>query len=77
MRIENIGRLNPLFLQADIETGEERFENVLIAKRKEHYAIVMLEGGENREVTLPDSFDDLLDSYFGLIEDRQIRSQHS
>jgi hypothetical protein len=77
MRIENVERLNPLFVRADIETGGERFESVLIAKRKGHYAIVILEGAENREIALPDSFDGLLDSYFGLVEDSRIRSQRA
>jgi hypothetical protein len=77
MRIESVERLNPLFLQANIETGGERFENVLIAKRQGHYAIVILAGAENREVVLPDSFDGLLDSYFGLVKGSRIRSQRA
>jgi hypothetical protein len=68
MRIENIERLNPLFIRADVEIGGDWFKNALIAKRKGHYALILLEVHDTREIQVPESLNDQLNPYFGLHE---------
>jgi hypothetical protein len=65
VRIENVERLSPLHVRADVEIDGNWSKNALIVKRKGHYAIVVLEGARNREIPMPNSLDDQLEPYFG------------
>ena len=68
MRIENIERLNSLFVRADVEIEGSYFENVMVAKRKGHYAVILLEGPQSHEIPLPESLNEKLNPHFGLYE---------
>ncbi len=68
MRIENIERLNPLFVRADVEIEDTYFENVIVAKRKGHYAVILLEGPQSREIPVPEGLNEQLNPHFGLYE---------
>ncbi len=68
MRIENIERLNPLFVRADVEIGDTYFENVIVAKRKGHYAVILLEGPQSYEIPVPQGLNEQLNPHFGLYE---------
>ena len=64
MRIESIERLNRLFARADVEVEDRWFKNVMLAKRKGHYAVVILKGQESREIPVPDNLTEQLRPYF-------------
>jgi len=73
VRIENIERLNPLFIRADVEIEGSYFEDAIVAKRKGHYAVILFEGRHNHEIPVPESLNEQLNPHFGLHEGHKIQ----
>jgi hypothetical protein len=65
VKIENIERLGSAHVMADVEIDGKLTKNTLVARRKRHYAIVILDGAQPREIPVPESLDEQLGQYLG------------